>query len=64
MTRYEARDVIYSIINSGIVDEDLEDELTEIASCICENSFKECDDECLQYCKLDDCENVKHENKE
>ena len=60
MTRYEAVNIIYEVINSGIIDEELEENLTEAASCICENSFEKCPAECLMYCKLDECVNAEN----
>lgn len=41
MTRQEAIDAIYKIINSGILDMDIEEELTEVANCIEEDNFDE-----------------------
>lgn len=41
MTREEAVRIIYQLINSAILDTDLEDELAEVANCIEENSFEE-----------------------
>lgn len=35
MTRYEAKQVILEVINSGILDMALDGDLTEIANCIC-----------------------------
>jgi len=60
-TRYEAADVIYEIINSGIIDNLLADDLTNVVNCICENSFEKCPGECLQHCKLDECPNAEKE---
>ena len=42
MTRKEATEVIYKIINSGIIDGDLEDKLTEVCNCICDNEWEKC----------------------
>lgn len=45
MTRREAVEIIYEVINSGIISEKLEEELTEICNCICDigaNSFEQC----------------------
>ena len=41
MTKQEAIETIYKIINSGIIDIELENELTEVASCIEDDSFEE-----------------------
>ena len=49
MTREEAKMTIYEIINSGIIDTELEEELTEIANCICEDNFDKC--EGSEYCE-------------
>lgn len=58
MTRYEAREAIYEVINSGILNEELEERLTEVAECICDNDFETCPQDCLRYCKKDECENA------
>ena len=58
MNRYEAVHAIYEIINSGILREDVEDKLTEIADCICEEGFEPCPVENLRFCKLDECPHV------
>ena len=42
MTREEAIKTLYKVINSGIIDMELEEELNEIANCIEDDSF-ECD---------------------
>ena len=42
MTRKEATESIYKVINSGIIDRDLEDKLTEVSNCICDNGFDKC----------------------
>lgn len=55
MTRFEAKRTIYEVINSGILDAELEENLAEAAGCICENSFEQCPWQCLQLCKLDEC---------
>ncbi len=55
MTRYEAVHAIYDVINSGILHQELEENLAEAAGCICENSFEQCPAECLRLCKLDEC---------
>lgn len=41
MTREEAIQAIYKVINSGIIDIELEEELTEVANCIEYNNFDE-----------------------
>lgn len=58
MTRYEAKNVIYTVINSGILDFELESDLTEVANCICDDSFEECPKYCLAACKLDECDHA------
>ena len=40
MTRQEAIIAIYTVINSGIIDMQLEAELTEVANCIEDDSFE------------------------
>ena len=44
MTKQEAIKIIYQIINTGILDIDLEDELVEVCNCIEDNSFEENED--------------------
>lgn len=39
MTRQEAIETIYKIINSGIIDMELEEDLTEVVVCIEDDSF-------------------------
>lgn len=53
MTRGEAVKTIYRIINSDILDFELECELVEICNCICDDSFQECkaDSDCSEYCE-------------
>lgn len=58
MNRYEATHILYNLINSGILSEDIENGLSEIANCICENGFESCPDENLILCKLDECPNA------
>ena len=41
MTRRYAIETIYQIINSGILDLDLETDLTEVCNCIEDNNFEE-----------------------
>lgn len=55
MTRYEAKMAILEVINSGILDMELEGDLAEVVDCICDNSFEPCPAECLRYCKRDEC---------
>lgn len=50
MTRSDAVQAIYEIINSGIISDDLEAKLTEVANHICDDDFEKCvDDDC--YCE-------------
>lgn len=58
MTRFEAMNAIYSVINSGILDEELKDTLVEVVNCICGDDFEKCPAECLLRCKLDECLNT------
>ncbi len=64
MTRYEAKQAVYEIINSGILDMSLEGDLVELVNCLCEDSFDPCPEECLRYCKLDECPHVKEDGTE
>lgn len=45
MTRREAMDIIYQVINSGIIDSELEEGLTEVCNCIESDDFEEDDEE-------------------
>jgi hypothetical protein len=58
MTRFEAMNVIYAVINSGIIEEELEEDLVEVVNCICDNKFEICPKEYLRYCKMDRCDNA------
>lgn len=44
MTRREAVCLLYQVINSGILDADIESSLSDVAECICEDGFEECED--------------------
>lgn len=48
MTREEAKHVLYQLINSGILDSELEEKLTEVAEHICANDFEGCTG--TEYC--------------
>lgn len=56
MTREEAKQVIYQIINSGIISSELEDKLTEVCEHICADDFEACDG--TLYCE--GCKSRKH----
>lgn len=43
MTREKAQNIIYKIINSGIVSEEIEEELNELANTICYGEFEKCE---------------------
>ena len=58
MDRYEAREAIYKVINSGLLSEDIEWDLTAVANHICDNDFDTCPKECLRLCKKDECPNA------
>lgn len=55
MTREDARKVLYELINSGILDSSIEEKLTDIAECICNDKFEPCIG--TEYCE--NCENLK-----
>lgn len=59
MKRYEAKAAIYEVVNSGIIDSELEDKLTEIASHICDDEWEDCGSNELTRCKLDGCLHAK-----
>ena len=42
MTREEAVTVLYTLVNSGILDSELEESLNDIATHICNDDFEEC----------------------
>lgn len=42
MTREEAVNVLYTLVNSGVLDEEIEESLGDIANHICNNDFEEC----------------------
>lgn len=42
MTREDAINTIYLVINSGIIEEELEKRLSEVAECICHDNFTPC----------------------
>ena len=43
MTREKAQSIIYEIINSGIVSEEIEEGLNELANTICYGEFEKCE---------------------
>jgi hypothetical protein len=43
MTRREAVNVIYSLINSGVLCDDINEQLNEVANCICYEGFDKCE---------------------
>lgn len=55
MTRYEAKQAVCEVINSGILDMALEGDLTEVVNRLCEDEFEPCPADCLRYCKRDEC---------
>jgi len=55
ITRQEAINVLYQIMNSGIIDEELEDALQEIANCIEDENYLKIHSwgmPCNEYIKL------------
>lgn len=48
MSREEAKQIIYQLINSGILETELENKLTEIAEHICADDFEACKG--TEYC--------------
>ena len=50
MTREKAQHIIYEIINSGIVSEEIEEGLNELANTICYGDFEDCETT-SQYCE-------------
>jgi len=51
MIRSDASYTIYEVINSGIISNELEERLQEVADAICENSFEKCSSECQRFCE-------------
>ena len=43
LTREKAQSIIYEIINSGIVSEEIEEGLNELANTICYGEFEKCE---------------------
>lgn len=43
MTRAEGTEIIYKVINSGIIAEEVEEELSELANAICSDDFEQCE---------------------
>lgn len=54
MTRKEANEIIYKVINSGIIDIELEEELTDVCEHICSGEYEQCDSEECD-CDCDGC---------
>lgn len=50
MTRKEAVETIYKVINSGIIDIELEEELTDVCNHICSGNFENCE---IEECDCD-----------
>ena len=61
MKRHEAKEAIYKVINSGIISDELEEELTEVANHICDNDFEECDGDDFDSCYCEGCKFLKEE---
>lgn len=59
MTRREASEMLYKIINSGIIDGDLEEQLQDIAENICGDCFEECDGDGFDSCYCEGCIHLK-----
>lgn len=68
MTRREAQQVIYEVINSGIIDTELTEALEEVCNHICDDGFEQCkvDERCksgypnyCEGCKYQDEQSVK-----
>lgn len=63
MTRQEAVSAIYEVINSGIIDTELENRLTEACRNICSDEWEDCKKEqCSEYC--DGCDFKEDFNEE
>lgn len=58
MTREDANKILYELINSGILDEELEAKLVEITKHICADDFEKCVG--TEYC--DGCEFLKEQD--
>ena len=59
MTRAEAIEILYQIINSEIISYDLQESLREIADNICGNTFLKCEIDPRSY----ECEGCKYLEK-
>lgn len=53
MTREYAKSLLYDIINSGIISEELEEGLMELVATICKDSFELCEEPevGINYCE-------------
>ena len=54
MTRLEAKTTLLEIINSGIINEELEERLNEIVNSLCADDYEPCYDRTIY------CEGCKH----
>lgn len=61
MTRQQAKEIIYKVINSGILSIELEEELTEVANGICDDSFEQCNGADFDCCYCEDCKHLKED---
>ena len=66
MTRREAYETLYEIINSGILDLNIESKLTTICNSICNDDWEDCncDDVPMYYCHGCDFLNEPDEDEE
>lgn len=63
MTRKEAVEAIYKVINSGILDLELENKLVEACNNICSDEWEECkSEECSEHCE--GCEWLEEDEEE
>ena len=61
MTRQEAKQAICEVINSGIISDDLEERLTQVANHICDNDFEDCNGNDFDSCYCEGCKFLKEE---
>lgn len=54
MSRKQAIQILYTLINSGILSEELENELTDLVNVICHGEF----DDCEYSPRCEDCEHL------
>lgn len=61
MTRKQATEILFRLINSGILSEDVENELQTLANVICQGEFDQCEvDPRCKHGYPNHCEGCEH----